>query len=477
MKDVTDKPAERKLGPQFASLMIEEAPHYANRFFYSLGFLAATSFLLLLITGIVEVFFGPSWWLTKPAGVFFRSLHMWSTQAFVIFIMLHLVIVFCTMGYRGPRRLTWVLGVVLFFLVLMETEFGYALRGDFSAQWRALQGADFYNGAGIGWWINPLNELKVLGLHTAIVPLAVLAVLVVHYALVRFLGIATPAKAEVKYKVEKANHTVLFLRGLGAAVVIVLLAIFLPSPYLKAVTLKEVATSDPKLFAQTLAGEYGRLEQIGEDPDSRTLTTGYSDSIQPYTFDTRKVYVEDPYSHLLASGKLADELAPVSNLSADGQKKLVEEAVDFFGENKGNVKESGNALISVAKELTALAATGYYDSALKGAGEVGDNTYHLRLVADLGVLEDQADKLGMRTEQWGMLREEAPALPGAWWLVPIGVLNHTVLARDENGDRDGAIILGILLLILMAVPFIPGVNRLPVLLGLYKPFQRKPKGA
>jgi hypothetical protein len=140
------------------------------------------------------------------------------------------------------------------------------------------------------------------------------------------------------------------------------------------------------------------------------------------------------------------------------------------------VKESGNPLISVAKQLTSLAATGYYDSELKGVGEVGDNTYHLRLIADLGVLEDQASKLRMMTEQWGMMREEERGRPGAWWLAPIGVLNHTVLAKDENGDRDGAIILGILVLILLAVPFIPGVNRLPALLRLYKPFQRKPRG-
>jgi hypothetical protein len=66
--------------------------------------------------------------------------------------------------------------------------------------------------------------------------------------------------------------------------------------------------------------------------------------------------------------------------------------------------------------------------------------------------------------------------PGAWWLAPIGVLNTTVLVGDENGDRDGAMILGILVLILGAVPFIPGVNKLPLYLGLYRLFQRKPKG-
>ncbi len=468
-------PEEKRLGPQFARLMIEEAPHYANRFFYSLGFLAATSFVMLIITGIVEVFFGSSWWLTKPAGVFFRSLHLWSTQAFIIFILLHLVVVFCTMGYRGPRRVTWVLGVLMFFFALVETELGYALRGDFSTQWRALQGADFFNGSGLGWWINPLNELKVFGIHIAIVPLIIIALLSLHYALIRFLGIATPPRPEIEYRVEKANHVVLFLRGGAIVLLIVVLAVLLPSPYIKAVSIAEVAKSDPNLVAQTIVGEFGRLDQIGKDPDSRALTTGYSDNIQPYTYDTRSVYVDEPWKQAVATNQGADELAAVEAPPADDQKKLVDGAVDFFGDNKTGVKEADNKLIDIAKRLTNVAASGWYDSALKGMGQPGDSTYQLRFLADLGVLEDKADKLHMLTEQWGMLREEEGGRPGAWWLAPIGLLNKTVLAQDDNGDRDGALILGILVLILAAFPFIPGLNRIPVLLRLYALFQRKPK--
>lgn len=468
-------PGEKKLGPQFSNLMIDEAPHYANRFFYSLGFLAATSFAMLVITGVVEVFFGSTWWLTKPAGIFFRSLHLWSTQAFIIFILLHLVVVFFTAGYRGPRRITWVLGVVMFFFALIETELGYALRGDFSTQWRALQGADFFNGSGLGWWINPLNELKIFGIHIAIVPLVIIGVLALHYALVRFLGIATPASPDVEYRMEKANHVLLFARGGAVVVLIVLLAIFLPSPYLKPVTIAEVATSDPALVSQTLAGEYGRLDQIGADPDGRGLTSGYSDNIQPYTFDTRAVFVDTPWKQLMASGQAGGDLEAIEALPADDQKKLVDGAVDFFGDNKTGVKEADNKLIGVVKRLTALAASGWYDSALKGMSTVGDNTYQLRFLSDLGVLEDKADKLHMLTEQWGMLREEEVGRPGAWWLAPIGLLNKTILSQDDNGDRDGAYILGILVLLLAAIPFIPGVKKIPVGLKLYALFQRKPK--
>ncbi|MEI8094473.1 MAG: cytochrome b N-terminal domain-containing protein [Spirochaetales bacterium] len=510
-------PEDKKLGPQFSSLMIDEVPNYGNRFQYSLGFLAAIAFTMLIVTGVIEVFFGADWWLTNSVGIFFRSIHLWATQAFVVFIILHLVVVFCTMGYRGKRKITWVLGVLMFLFALIETEMGYALRGDFSAQWRALQGADFFNGSGLGLWINPLNELKIMGTHIMIMPLIIITILVVHYMLVRFLGLATPPKPDHPHRIEKANHTVLFLRGGFVAVLVIVLAILLPSPYVKPVTAAEVAKSDPKLFARTLVGEFGRLESLvvpGQaadvkeaDLEAQDLTSGYVDNLHPYTdkvdeatkaadpgvpgiaFDTREVFVKQPWSGLVAGGRLTDDLATIEKLSAEEQAKLVEEAADYFGDNKGNVQPANNLLIGVVNNLTTLATSGYYDQYLKGYGNAGDNTKFLRFMADLGVLAPLADAMDITTEKWGFLREEKPTgtdgkpmmdvatPPGAWWLAPIGVLNTTVLVGDDNGDRDGAMILGILVLILGAVPFIPGVNKLPLYLSLYKLFQRKPKAA
>src|SRR5665647_2460965 len=82
-------------------LMIQDVPAYANKFFYSLGFLSMTSFLLLLLTGILMVSVGPDWWLTSSFGVYVRSIHLWATQAFIFFIFLHLLIVFLTSGFKG----------------------------------------------------------------------------------------------------------------------------------------------------------------------------------------------------------------------------------------------------------------------------------------------------------------------------------------------------------------------------------------
>ena len=111
-------------------LMIEKVPSYGNKFLYSLGFLTMIAFVMLLVSGVVMTLFGPNWWLTSRLGGYTRSVHLWSTQAMVLFVILHLLIVFFTSGFRKPRRLTWVLGVLMMFVVLAETEFGYILRGE-----------------------------------------------------------------------------------------------------------------------------------------------------------------------------------------------------------------------------------------------------------------------------------------------------------------------------------------------------------
>ncbi|HET7827419.1 MAG TPA: cytochrome b N-terminal domain-containing protein, partial [Candidatus Saccharimonadales bacterium] len=195
------------------ALMLKEVPSYANKFVYSLGFLSMTSFLVLLVTGVIMAFYGPDWWLTDPVGQYLRSVHLWATQAFVLFIILHLLVVFLTSGFKKPRRLTWVIGVLMFLFVLAEAEFGYVLRGDYSSQWRALQGADLYNGTGLGYWLHNINYRQIYGIHIVVIPLLILVLLFVHYLLVRVLGIAKPYRPDVHKPMVKANHNILFIRG------------------------------------------------------------------------------------------------------------------------------------------------------------------------------------------------------------------------------------------------------------------------
>lgn len=436
--------------------MIEDVPAYANKFFYSLGFLSMICFMVLIGSGIIMVVFGPDWWLTSGIGTYFRSIHLWATQAFVLFMILHMTIVFLTSGFKKPRRLTWVLGVLMFLFVLTETEFGYVLRGDFSSQWRSLQGADFYNGSGLGRWINALNYKQMYGIHIVVIPAVILGALFLHYLLVRVLGIAKPYRKDVHVPTVKANHKILFARGGVLIGIILLLALIFPSPFIKPDTIKEIAADDPNLVGQTLLTEF--------DHSSDTAT--YLDNIDPYTFDTRDVFVAQPYAQVTMLAHTPNLLELYNREPQTEQTAQLKAAQNYFDKGTPSKPDSKNPLEMAIITLVNTAQSGLYESSLNSVNPSNSNTtYASRFLADTGVMDDQAKAMGITTDQYGMIREEKGHIPpGAWWLTPIGVLNHTVLANDDNGDRDGAIILGLSILSLMAFPFIPILNRLPELL-------------
>ncbi len=445
----------------FSGLMLDQVPSYANKIFYSMGFLSMTSLCIIVLSGIVMVFFGPDWWLKTGVGVFVRSLHLWAVQAFIFFILLHLLVVFFTSGFRLPRRLTWILGSLMFFLALAEAEFGYVLRNDFSSQWRSLQGADLYNGSGLGKFINNLNYAQIYGIHIVVIPLLLFGLLFLHYLFVKTRGIAKPFKKDVAYRMVKANHRVLFLRGVVLSVIIFVLAVVFPAPIIAPVTIRSIAARDPSLIAHTLVSELNHTSD----------TATYFDTIDPYRFNTKQVYIDIPYAQYITMEGVPDILSVFNREGRQLQEQQIKQAKDYFSHSPSvntDVVRSSNPVVSVVATLVSMARSGLYEAALTNESQSSyDPTYATRFLADTGVLDRQAEKLGITTEQYGMLREGKGLLPpGAWWLAPLGVLDHTVLANDDNQDRDGALILGCLVLLLMAVPYIPYLNRLPEKLGL-----------
>lgn len=443
-----------------SDLMLQDIPAYANKIYYSLGFLSMTSLLVLIVSGTVLVFEGPNWWLTTAWGLYFRSVHLWAAQAFIFFILLHLLIVFLTSGYRPPRRLTWVIGALMLFATLVEAEFGYGLRGDFSSEWRALQASDLYNGSGMGKIVNNLNYAQIYGIHIVIIPLIILALLFFHYLLVKVRGIATPFKKEVPYRIVKANHRVLFLRGAVLVLVILLLSAVFKSPFILPTTIQSVANDDPALIAKTLVTE----------ADHTSDTATYLDNIDPYIYDTRQVYVTQPFQQYLKVSSGQDFLSLFESQDQAAQQREIDDAKSYF-ENGGNLDTAAsNPVIAIASELTKLAQSGIYESMLRGESAGNDDrTYITRFLSDTGIMEAKARDLHMATDQYGMLHEEQGVLPpGAWWLAPLGFLDNTILANDPNQDRDGAEILGLLMLLLIAFPYIPYLNRVPEKIGLDK---------
>jgi ubiquinol-cytochrome c reductase cytochrome b subunit len=67
---------------------------------------------------------------TVKAGLLIRQTHHWAADVFIAAIILHLFRVFFTGAYRKPRELTWVIGVTMLMLTLLEAYMGYSLVDD-----------------------------------------------------------------------------------------------------------------------------------------------------------------------------------------------------------------------------------------------------------------------------------------------------------------------------------------------------------
>ena len=64
------------------------------------------------------------------AGLLIRQTHHWAANVFVASIVLHLLRIFFTGAYRKPRELTYVIGVAMLFMALLEGYLGYSLGDD-----------------------------------------------------------------------------------------------------------------------------------------------------------------------------------------------------------------------------------------------------------------------------------------------------------------------------------------------------------
>ena len=450
------------------NVYINKVPSYGNTIFYSFGFILITLFLLLAISGTLMAFFTQPWWLTSSLGIYVRSVHMWAAQAFMLFLVLHLFVTFSTSAFR-KKKAVWLAGAIMLFIFVVETELGYGLRGDFSTQWRALQGADFWNGNPLGSVLNMLNYSQVFSIHVLIIPLTVLVLIALHYGIVRKRGLSKPYRKGVKYKMVEASHKSLYLRASIVVAVVLILGFLVQSPFVPPVTVQQISQQQPDVFAQTLVQEFNYTSD----------TATYQNTVDPYTFSTRNVFVIQPYEEFISvhGGK---DLIPVFNAeNSSVQNQNINGAMDYFsGNGTINLSENANPLIPVMSSLVVMGQSGLYDAKMK-ADLTGDNpTYEERILSDTGYMDEKADGLGLSLENYGMIKDEAGGgilPPNSWWMAPFNILDNTILANDPNQDRDGGEIVGLVMLILATLPWIPYFNRIPDWLGLYKIFWKTEK--
>jgi quinol-cytochrome oxidoreductase complex cytochrome b subunit len=173
-------------------LLPDTQPVYVQSWVYIFGVLTLAALAVILLSGGVLALAGPAWWHTSGTGRFFNSMHLWSTELFFFFMVVHLWAKFFMAAWRGKRAMTWMTGGVAF-LVSIGTAFtGYLSQQNLDSQWIGGQAKDGLNASGIGAFFNVLNYGQMLMWHIVLLPLAIAALVGVHVLLVRRNGVVPP---------------------------------------------------------------------------------------------------------------------------------------------------------------------------------------------------------------------------------------------------------------------------------------------
>src|SRR5450631_1344594 len=182
--------ATRILPPR--KLLPDRQPAYVASWVYVFGVASLAAFGVAVVTGFALALGGPDWWHYNSLGHFFNSMHMWSVEAFMAFLVIHLWGKFWMAAWRGRRSMTWITGVIAFVASVVECFTGYLSQQNFDSQWIATNGKDAFNAVGVGSFFNLMNFGQMLMWHIVLLPIILVAIIGAHVLLVRVRGVSHP---------------------------------------------------------------------------------------------------------------------------------------------------------------------------------------------------------------------------------------------------------------------------------------------
>jgi quinol-cytochrome oxidoreductase complex cytochrome b subunit len=151
-------------------------------------------------------------------GNLIRNLHHWSGNLMVVVGVLHLLRVFYTAGFTQPREFNWVIGITMLLLIIAANFTGYLLPWDQLAYWAVTVGTSLLDYIPIigepltrlllgGPEVGTATLTNFYGLHIAVIPLAIFAIVSFHIWRVRKDTITVPR--EINQEKDKGKVTTL----------------------------------------------------------------------------------------------------------------------------------------------------------------------------------------------------------------------------------------------------------------------------
>ncbi|MBE0649807.1 MAG: cytochrome b N-terminal domain-containing protein [Bacteroidales bacterium] len=193
----------------------EKIPGGAS-FFYTMGSATLFVFTLQVITGIWQLFYyvptvdhayaSLSYFrIHVPYGWLIHGIHYWGANILAVLVALHIIRVFIWGAYKKPRELTWLIGVLLLFLVAGLIFTGAALPWDETGYWASEVGTSiagtipfiggfmekFLRG---GYSMGQLTLSRFFTIHTVLIPALSFVIVVFHLLAFRKYGSVGPWK-------------------------------------------------------------------------------------------------------------------------------------------------------------------------------------------------------------------------------------------------------------------------------------------
>ena len=168
-------------------------------------------------------------------GRLIRNLHHWSAIVLIIVTFLHLFRVFFTGAFHGKRQFNWVLGIILFLILIFSNFTGYLLPWDQLSYWAVTVSTSIleyvpFIGTFLmemvlaGKEVGSSTLLVFYNLHTGIFPILLILIMAFHFWRVRKAGGVVVPKSD---KEDNFVSTIPHLVAKEFVVAIVLIAFIL----------------------------------------------------------------------------------------------------------------------------------------------------------------------------------------------------------------------------------------------------------
>ena len=499
--------AVRKLPP--GKLLPDSQPAYVASWAYVFGVGSLAALAVVLVSGFALALGGPDWWHYNSLGHFFNSLHLWSVELFMALLVIHLWAKFWMAAWRGRRRLTWITGVVAFVASVLECFTGYVSQQNFDSQWISTSGKDALNSVGVGAFFNVMNFGQMLMWHIVLIPIVLIAIIGAHVLLVRIRGVSHPIDAHaagvavqgrlrrralaaadaLPWRGPSRRYDLLKEGSIASVVVLALtlgLAGVLSSPDVPPVTIATWARLAPADFLATAASELNGTSETATYGPPYNNQNGSTQSLlfapasitgitQPV--DAAQNFVIGPLSALAPTDPaIAAALATYRAVPAAQQLKWANAYATAVAKVKFvngvpvvPAASDGPVPALMAGELT-LASSGALDTDLLSQQPFyGTNfTKPLLFVEDGAYFANKAQTMGLTGSQWGIMNETG-SYPGQPWLW-LYTLWYQVpgWTNSANIDMIAIYMTGLATIVLLLVPFIPGLRDIPRLIPVHR---------